>query len=337
MSESAATVTSAVAEHGAKVADAFDVREFRNALGNFPTGVAVITTTGADGRPVGLTCNSFSSVSLDPPLVSWGLRINSKNLDTFQKAGAFAINILAEDQKDLSNRFASSSIADKFEGVAWRPGLNGLPVIEDCVATFECVKFAEHVAGDHVLFLGEVRKFDHGRREDSLVFYKGAYMMLTQSLRDLAARGRLEPQNLDQARRLVNCMLLRLACENGKPEDFDAIERNIHEIESYSDVVDRDKRAEASLEFFRLITHAAHNEVLVVVSETLTGILRHVLKAESLLKYRPELVPVRKKILTHLRERNADHAEAEMTYYFDEMRRGAVAITAAQAQAKGTV
>jgi len=330
------TVSSADPGRAAGAADVFDVREFRNALGSFPTGVAIITTTGADGRPVGLTCNSFSSVSLEPPLVSWSLRINSKSLATFQRSGAFAINILAEDQKDLSGRFASSSIADKFEGVAWRPGLHGLPVIEDCVATFECDKFAEHVAGDHVLFLGQVRRFDHGRREDSLVFYKGAYMMLTQSLRELAARGHMEPQDLDQARRLVNCMLLRLACENGEPGDFDAIERNILEIEGYSDLVDREKRAEASLEFFRLITRAAHNEVLVVVSETLTNILRQVLKAESSLKYRPELVPVRKKILGHLRGRNADAAEAEMTYYFEEMRRGA-AIAAAQATAKGTV
>jgi len=330
------TAVPAASFSDACAAEAFDVREFRNALGSFPTGVAVITTTGADGRPVGLTCNSFSSVSLEPPLVSWGLRISSKSLETFQKAGAFAINILAEDQKDLSARFASSSIPDKFEGVAWRPGLQGLPVIEDCVATFECTKFAEHDAGDHVLFLGQVRRFDHGRREDSLVFYKGAYMMLTQSLRELAARGRMEPHNLDQARRLVNCMLLRLACENGQPEDFDAIERNILEIEGYSDLVDREKRAEASLEFFRLITRAAHNEVLVVVSETLTGILRQVLKAESSLKYRPELVPVRKKILAHLRDRNPNDAEAEMTYYFDEMRRGAAAIAAAGAADGGT-
>ncbi|VTU31892.1 FMN reductase (NADH) NtaB [Variovorax sp. PBL-H6] len=320
----------------APAADAFDVRAFRNALGSSPTGVAIITTTGADGTPVGLTCNSFSSVSLDPPLVSWGLRVNSKSLEAFRQSKAFAINILAEDQKDLSGRFASSSIVDKFEGVAWRRGLQQLPVIEECVATFECTKFAEHLAGDHVLFLGQVAKFDHGRHEDSLVFYKGAYMMLTQSLRELAARGRMDPKNLDQARRLVNCMLLRLACENGQQQDFDAIERNILEIEGYTDPVDREKRAEASLEFFRLITKAAHNEVLVVVSDTLTNILRQVLKAESLLKYRPELVPVRKKILGHLRERNADEAELEMTCYFDEMRRGAAAIAAAASAARGT-
>lgn len=306
-------------------ASAFDVRGFRNALGSFPTGVAIITTTGPDGQPVGLTCNSFSSVSLDPPLVSWGLRINSKSLEAFRSAGSFAINILAEDQKDLSGRFASSSVPDKFEGVAWHSGHRGLPIIEDCVATFECDKFAEHLAGDHVLFLGQVAKFEHGRHEDSLVFYKGAYMMLAQSLRELSARGRLEPSNLDQARRLVNCMLLRLACENGAEEDFDAIERNILQIEQLVSPEEREQRAEASLEFFRLITRAAHNEVLVVVSDTLTNIMRQVLKADTSLRFRPDLVPVRKQILSHLRERDAESAETAMTHYFDEMRRGAAA------------
>jgi len=171
--------------------EAFDVRAFRNALGCFPTGVAIITTVGPDGRPIGLTCNSFSSVSLEPPLVSWGLRLASKSLEAFRQAGAFAINILAEDQKELSARFASGTIADKFEGVEWSAGHRGLPVIAGSVASFECDKFAEHEAGDHMLFLGRVVRFEHGRQEPSLVFYKGAYMMLTQSLRELAAGGRL--------------------------------------------------------------------------------------------------------------------------------------------------
>ena len=301
---------------------AFDAKAFRNALGSFPTGVAIITTTGPDGRPVGLTCNSFSSVSLEPPLVSWGLRMSSKNLEAFKQGGAFAINILAEDQKDLSGRFASGSIADKFEGVPWSKGHNGLPLIEACVASFECDKFAEHIAGDHVLFLGEVVRFNHGRQEDSLVFYKGAYMMLTQSLRELAAKGRVEPANLDQARRLINCMLLRLACENGKEEDFDAIEANIVRHEALVAPEERDLRAEASLDFFRLITKAAHNEVLVVVSESLSVILKHLLNADAALKFRPDLVPLRKNILNQLRARDADAAEREMTRYFDEMRRG---------------
>lgn len=302
---------------------AFDLRAFRNALGAFPTGVAVITTTGANGEPIGLTCNSFSSVSLDPPLVSWGLRLASKNLENFRSAGAFAINILAEDQKDLSARFASSQVVDKFEGVAFSRGHRQLPILDGCVAVFECDKFAEHVAGDHVLFLGQVAKFDHGRQEDSLVFYRGAYMMLTQSLRELAARGSVEPANLDQARRLVNCMLLRLACENGSTADFDAIDENIREIEALTAPEERERRAEASLEFFRLITRAAHNDVLVVVSDSLTTIMRHVLKSEPVRAFRPELVPVRKQILSHLRARDGDAAEREMTRYFDEMRRNA--------------
>jgi flavin reductase (DIM6/NTAB) family NADH-FMN oxidoreductase RutF len=303
----------------------FNARSFRDALGSFPTGVAVITTIGPDGQAIGLTCNSFSSVSLDPPIVSWGLRLSSKNLDAFKNAGAFTINILAEDQKDLSGRFASSSTTNKFDGVPWTPGHAGIPLIDACVASFECNKFAEHLAGDHVLFLGQVVRFEQGRKEDSLVFYKGAYMMLTESLRELAARGRVEPQNLDQARRLVNCMLLRLACEDGLSADFDAIEENIAEIERYVAPEERDKRAEAGLEFFRLITKAAHNDVLVVVSESLSTILRQVLKADSGLKFRPDLVPFRKRILGHLRARDADAAEREMTRYFEEMRRGSPA------------
>jgi flavin reductase (DIM6/NTAB) family NADH-FMN oxidoreductase RutF len=304
---------------------AFDQRAFRNALGSFPTGVAVITTTGADGKPVGLTCNSFSSVSLDPPLVSWGLRTASKSLHAFRRAGAFAINILAEDQKELSARFANGAIVDKFEGVDWRGGHAGLPVIAGCVAAFECDKFAEHEAGDHVLFLGRVAKFEHGRQEPSLVFYKGAYMMLAESLRELAASGRMEQPRLDEARRLVNCMLLRLACQNGTAEDFDAIDRKIGEIEHYTEPA---RRAEASVEFFRLITHAAHNDVLVVVTETLTTLLRHVLKTDATLRARPELVPVRRRILAYLRARDADAAEAEMSNYFDQLRRGAMEATA---------
>lgn len=301
-------------------APGFDPRAFRNALGSFPTGVAIITTMGADGRPIGLTCNSFSSVSLDPPLVSWGLRLASKTLDAFRAGGHFAINILAEDQKELSARFASGAIADKFEGVEWREGHGRVPVLEGCVATFECDKFGEHEAGDHMLFLGHVARFDHGRQEPSLVFYKGAYMMLTQSLRELAAGGRMEQAHLDQARRLVNCMLLRLACQNGTPEDFAAVEEKIAEIENYADAA---QRAEASVEFFRLITKAAHNDVLVVVAETLTTLLRHVLQTDATLRARPELVPVRRQILAHMRERDADAAEAAMSDYFDQLRRGA--------------
>jgi flavin reductase (DIM6/NTAB) family NADH-FMN oxidoreductase RutF len=103
----------------------FDSRAFHDALGTFPTGVALVTTIDADGRPIGLTGNSFGSVSLDPPLESWGLRRPSKSLESFRQAEVFAINILAQDQKDLSSRFASSQIADKFEGRHFHAGIAG--------------------------------------------------------------------------------------------------------------------------------------------------------------------------------------------------------------------
>lgn len=303
-----------------------DTKLLRNALGTFPTGVAIITTLDAAGRPVGLTCNSFSSVSLDPPLVSWGLRLSSRSLETFREAGAFAINILAEDQRELSNRFASSTVADKFEGVAHSRGHRGLPLLDGAVATFECDSHVEHLAGDHALFIGKVANFAHRRQEGSLVFYKGAYMMLTRSLSELAAKGRVDPANLDQARRMVTGALLELACQNGTEADFDAIERNIAEIESLIDPQDRDRRAEAGLRFFQLIAEAAHNDVLVVVSDSLTNILRQVLLADVTRCARLDLVPIRKEVLRHLRNREPEAAQQTMQGYFDEMRRGSPAL-----------
>jgi len=135
---------------------------FRQLLGCFPTGVAVITTREANGRPVGLTCNSFSSVSLEPPLVLFSLRKASSLVGAFSEAEGFAINILSQSQDALSGRFASSKIADKFEGVAWRAGPLGMPVIDDCLASFECSVHACHEAGDHHIFIGEVKHMGGG-------------------------------------------------------------------------------------------------------------------------------------------------------------------------------
>lgn len=306
--------------NSAPLSGGLDIKAFRSALGSFPTGVAIITTTGADGQPVGLTCNSFNSVSLDPPLVSWGLRLNSRNLAAFKSASAFAINILAEDQTELSGRFARSEGPAKFDGVAWRSGYAGVPVIDDCVAAFECGKFAEHLAGDHVLFLGQVNCFSQGREENSLVFYKGAYMMLTQSLRELASNGRVQGLRLHEARRLIHGMLLRLACERASEDDLQAIAGNLQEIERLVAPEDRDKRAQASLEFFHLIAKASHNEVLVVVSESLTTVLRHVVKATgSAATFRPELVPLRKAVLKHLRAGDSVSAELEMNALLEQL------------------
>lgn len=296
-----------------------DLKVLRSALGSFPTGVAIIATRGADGEPVGLTCNSFNSVSLDPPLVSWSLRLASSNLEAFQRAAAFTVNILAEDQKEISARFASRDGGDKFRGIAWREGLHGTPVIEGCVASFQCEKFAGHVAGDHMLFLGKVVHFEHQGREDSLVFYKGAYMMVAQSLRELVASCRVDAADLQYARRLINCNLVVLACLNATLEDFEALESNIRRLEEGIDPGDIENRVAVSLEFFRLIARAAHNDVLMAISESLSTILRQVVNsAGPTLRFRAELVPARKRILACLRARDAAAAEREMADYFRE-------------------
>src|ERR1700742_4678747 len=112
-----------------------DPRDFRNALGTFATGVTIITAS-ADGRPYGLTCNSFASVSLNPPLVLWSLGMFSQSLAIFQNASHFTVNILGASQQALSNKFAKSS-GDKFEGVEWKPGLGNAPVLAGCVANFQ--------------------------------------------------------------------------------------------------------------------------------------------------------------------------------------------------------
>ncbi|MDP3139985.1 MAG: flavin reductase [Burkholderiaceae bacterium] len=305
-----------VAALGATVAEAtqFDPRAFRNALGCFPTGVAIMTTV-YKGQPVGLTCSSFSSVSLEPPLVLWSLRRESKSLEAFCNSGAFAINILAEDQNLLSARFASGKIIDKFEGIACTEGLKGIPILQGCMASFECSTYAQHEAGDHVIFIGRVERFDHGRAEEPLVFYKGAYMMLTQSLSELAAKGRILPAELDEARMLVSGMLLRLACERGHDGDFDAIETLLREIDTLVAPGEMRVRGAKSVEFFKLLAKAAHNDVLAIVADSLSGMLQQAVRAQPPAGNRADLAQARYRILDSLRQRDADAALNGMQQY----------------------
>lgn len=135
-----------------------DQREFRNALGRFATGVTVITCRGVGGKPEGLTANSFSAVSLDPPLVLWCLAKSAPSLQAFVETGHFAINVLAEDQMDLSNRFATPA-EDKFDGIDWDAGLGGAPVLPGTLARFECRNETHHEGGDHLIFIGAVEDF----------------------------------------------------------------------------------------------------------------------------------------------------------------------------------
>src|ERR1700743_3436132 len=118
-------------------ASAINPRDFRNALGTYATGVTIITASTAEGRPYGLTCNSFASVSLNPPLVLWSLGMFSQGLTVFQNASHFTINVLGAPHQALSSKFDKSS-GDKFAVVEWTPGLGSAPILADSVASFQC-------------------------------------------------------------------------------------------------------------------------------------------------------------------------------------------------------
>ena len=141
----------------------FDSHELRRALGAFVTGVTVVTTVDEDGRFHGVTANSFSSVSLDPPLVLWSQAVTAHSHPVFFKAERFAVNILAEDQIELSNRFAKSS-RDKFGGLEVDIGLGGVPLLRGCSARLQCRLFSSLPGGDHTIYVGEVESIDRAER-----------------------------------------------------------------------------------------------------------------------------------------------------------------------------
>lgn len=152
----------------------FDPRQFRNALGHFATGVAIVTTRDAHGGAIGLTINSFASVSLEPPLVLWSLAKNAWSVAAFEAAGFFAIHVLAEDQRELSNRFARAS-EDKFAGVKTSAGLGGVPLLPGCPAVFQCSTEHHYDGGDHVIVVGRVQSF-HTEERPPLLFHRGQYL-----------------------------------------------------------------------------------------------------------------------------------------------------------------
>lgn len=150
-----------------------DPRDFRNALGSYATGVTVITAATPDGKQAGLTCNSFASVSLNPPLVLWSLVIYSPSMSIFQNASHFAVNVLGASQQELAMQFATRA-EDKFAGVSWEPGLGDAPVLADAVATFQCRSADRYYGGDHVIFLGAVEAYAYNRAEP-LLFARGNF------------------------------------------------------------------------------------------------------------------------------------------------------------------
>ena len=157
-----------------------DAKALRSALGRFTTGVTIATCRDADGRAVGLTANSFNSLSLDPPLVLWSLRCGSPALPAFRAASHFAVNVLSEGQVGLSRRFASA-VPDRFAEGQWADGAGGAPVLTGCAAVFECALHSEQVIGDHVLFVGLVEQL-HEAALPPLLFQAGHYRLLGEVL-----------------------------------------------------------------------------------------------------------------------------------------------------------
>ncbi len=151
-----------------------DPLDLRRAFGRFGTGVTVITTSTAQGTRVGVTANSFNTVSLDPPIVLWSLAGKSPSLEVFRAAGHFVVNVLTLDQIELSRKFSRPS-DDKFAGVVFTDGLQGAPILADCAATIECAVMNEHIVGDHVLFIGRVVRYAHVNAAP-LLFFNGKYI-----------------------------------------------------------------------------------------------------------------------------------------------------------------
>jgi len=157
-----------------------DTRQLRAALGRFTTGVTIVTCVAEDGSYVGLTANSFTSLSLAPPLVLWSLREASPSMSAFAVAPRFAVNVLAESQVELSRRFATRG-DDRFAEGAWALGEHGSPVLAGCAAVFECETASNQSAGDHRLFIGHVLACTESALPP-LVFQGGHYHLLGEIL-----------------------------------------------------------------------------------------------------------------------------------------------------------
>lgn len=154
-----------------------DSRSFRTALGEFATGVAIVTTQVGAEAPIGITVNSFSSVSLDPPLVLWCLDKGSDRREAFQACEGFTINILTAAQQELSNRLSRSG-QPHLHGIPLTEGVNGCPYLSESLAAFECDIHARHDAGDHIIMVGHVKAFKQPSAETPLIYHRGGYCAL---------------------------------------------------------------------------------------------------------------------------------------------------------------
>lgn len=153
-----------------------DPHDFRRAASQYPTGVTIVTTLDTAGSPAGLTANSFTTVSLHPPLVLVCIGRDSTVFEAFDARRGFVVHVLAADQEDLAVRFAAKGV-DRFGGIGWQPGLLGLPVLPDCLARFECAPAGTHDGGDHLVLVGRVERLEVGPKDRaSLGYHRGRYI-----------------------------------------------------------------------------------------------------------------------------------------------------------------
>ena len=152
----------------------FSSPQFRQALGMFATGVTIVTARAQDGTLVGLTANSFNSVSLSPPLVLWSLAQKAGSMAAFSRGAHYAINILAADQQALALQFAAKDV-DRYVGVEFQLGQNGAPLLAGTAASFECFNRSQYEEGDHVIFVGEVERCSHRAGASPLLYHGGKF------------------------------------------------------------------------------------------------------------------------------------------------------------------
>jgi flavin reductase (DIM6/NTAB) family NADH-FMN oxidoreductase RutF/DNA-binding MarR family transcriptional regulator len=196
----------------------FDPRVFRRALGNFATGVTVMTAATPSGIKAGVTANSFNSVSLDPPLILWSIDKRSGSYPVFDEATHFAVNILAADQIDLSNQFARPR-DDKFSGVSYEAGAGGAPLLSDCSARFQCEKYQQVDGGDHWILIGKVVACDDFVRAP-LLYHQGAYSMVLPHARMQKKEGEGMPTSGFQGRLRDNLYYLMTQAVRGYQTNY---------------------------------------------------------------------------------------------------------------------
>jgi len=157
----------------------FDSQQLRSALGRFSTGVTVVTSEPEGFAPFGMTINSFSALSLDPPLVLWSLQKNSGQAKAWDVASHFAVNVLSAQQQETSQQYARSQ-QQSLQPDSYEVGSKGIPVLRDCIASFECELDSRVDAGDHTIIIGRVLNIDESSSEEPLIFYRGSYRALSQ-------------------------------------------------------------------------------------------------------------------------------------------------------------